>query len=153
MSGNYAYVTDWVSLYILDISDPIKPTQVGFSNTPAANVVLSGDYAYTTDRGFLDVLDISDPANPVSVGSCDLPDGWAWDIAQAGDYVYVVNISLFVVDVSDPTRPSLVGTHGTPGYAQGVAAEGNHVYVGDFEGGLVILRYLEHQLRLPLIFR
>lgn len=59
------------------------------------------------------------------------------DLAFAGTFVYaaVGNDGLFVIDVSDPTDPSIVGFV-DPGTATGVAVSGSFAYVADsaFDG-------------------
>jgi len=48
LSGNYAYVTDWRSLRVIDISNPANPRQAGgcaASGSPRG-VAVSGSYAY-----------------------------------------------------------------------------------------------------------
>jgi hypothetical protein len=76
------------------------------------------------------------------VGSCDI-QGLASGVAVAGSYAYVTAMDrgLSIVDTSDPAAPRAVGSTITPGYALGVAAIGNTVYVADDQGGLLILRF------------
>ncbi len=54
VSGNYAYVADWYSLEVIDVSNPASPQRVGgCKNDPggeAMGVALSGNYAYVADR-------------------------------------------------------------------------------------------------------
>jgi hypothetical protein len=85
--GNYAYLArggcnDYIGCYgrlvILDITNPVDPTQVGLYQTgwnPVNDVSVFGDYAFLAtggrfimnDFGDLRVVDISDPANPQMV--------------------------------------------------------------------------------------
>ena len=46
------------------------------------------------------------------------------------------NVGLRVVDVSEPTHPTLVGFYDTPGEAYGITVFGNSAYVADAGGGL-----------------
>ena len=80
----------------------------------------------------------------------------ASDVALAGGYAYVADGyhgRLRIIDVSNPAVPSEAGFYETPGHARGVAVAGNLAYVADGEGGLIILRYLPHQVYLPLVQR
>jgi len=154
VSGDYAYVADsWEGLRVVDVSTPSNPTEVGFCDTPgyayARGVTVAGGYVYVADGIVgLRVVDISDPAHPTEVGSYDTERD-TWDIALAGDYVYVVESYEFcgcdgwlrVVDVSDPAHPIEVGFYDTPGSARGVSVSEGYVYVADDYGGLIILRY------------
>ena len=116
--GKYAYATfagygqsEYYGLYILDISDPPKPSKVGHYAAPGwfSDVVVSGDHAYLTIiKSGLHIIDINEPSNPKLVGSCKLP-GNAGGVALAGKHcqVTVHDKGLAVVDVSDVTRPTL----------------------------------------------
>ena len=61
-----------------------------------------------------------------------------------------------MVDVSDPADPHEVGYYDTAGEARGVAVSGRLAYVADYNGGLVILRYMPPgnvSLFLPLVLK
>jgi hypothetical protein len=98
------------------------------------------------------------------VGFYDTP-GWAEGVAVSGTYAYVADnwVGLRVIDVSNPSSPREVGFYDTPGQASGVAVSGvsgSYAYVADWDGGLVILRFLGtggtpsiFTIYLPLIIR
>jgi len=87
---NYAYVSGnkWISgetwdfLTVVDISNPLDPSIMGFYDCPVKSlhlggIALSGNYAYLSltefpyvdvQRAGLRVIDISDPTNPTEVG-------------------------------------------------------------------------------------
>jgi hypothetical protein len=44
------------------------------------------------------------------------------------------------LDVTDPARPGLAGSHDTPGYAHALARAGDRLYVADGRGGLRVLQ-------------
>ena len=46
---------------------------------------------------------------------------------------------LQVIDISDPTDPTLAGTCDTPGHARGVAVSGDHAFVADYAAGLQVI--------------
>ena len=78
----------------------------------------------------LQIVDVSDPAAPA--------------VAVAGRYAYLTagEGGLRIVDVADPTHPREVGFYQvTPGFATGLAAAGDYVYVADMRNGLLILRF------------
>jgi len=152
--GDFAYVADRGSgLQVVDISDPSSPEIVGTADTPgdAEGVTVLGNYAYVADGylGGLRVIDVSDPQSPTIVGSVETPDGyWAYDVAVAGDYAYLAisdadypyeGSSLLVIDISDPTSPSIVGTVNTPNDCFAVAVAGSYAYVADGESGLQVI--------------
>jgi hypothetical protein len=147
ISGNTAYVADrggdgTSGLVIFDISDPANPDSIGAYHTTgdALNVYVSGDYAYfTLSGGGLKIFDVSDPASPDSVAHWDHLS--ARDVVVSGGYAYLANggWGLRIFDVSDPGDPSLISTHDTPGYAQGIFISGDHVFIGDGTSGLGII--------------
>jgi len=81
-------------LYIIDVSDPKKPSEVTHYNITTgspSDICVSDKYAYITGNvfGFL-VLDISDPLNPIDVGSC-LPPVSGNGVDVSGIYAYVID--------------------------------------------------------------
>src|SRR5262245_57488574 len=84
----------------------------------ASDVEVSGSYAYVCDAEFgLQIEDISDPRAPVSVGSLDTP-GRVQHLTVAGGFAYLSSDetldgtprSLQVIDVAQPTAPTLVAS-------------------------------------------
>jgi len=156
MAEDYAYVADRAGgLRIVDVSNPSIPNEVGSYITPgdAIGVAIAGNYAYVAkaDRG-LRIVDVSNPAAPTETGFYDTP-GDAYGVAVVGNYAYVADGygGLRIVDVSNPAAPTEAGFYDTVGEAKGVAVAGNYAYVADYDDGLVILRYLPHQIYLPLV--
>ena len=60
-------------------------------------------------------------------------------MAVSGSYAYIADEAngLVVVDISDPTNPTLVGSYNTAGYAAGMAVSGSYAYIADCDNGLV----------------
>jgi prepilin-type N-terminal cleavage/methylation domain-containing protein len=121
-------------------------TDLGFldlSGTGNANDVhVVGDYAYVARSGSpdLSVINISDPYNIVLEGTIDLP-GNPLDVHVVGNYAYLAsannNQELQVVDISNPSSPSQVGSLGLSGNANAftIKAVGSTVYVGRDSSG------------------
>ncbi len=66
----------------------------------------------------------------------------AYGVAIAGDYAYVGDAvaGLKVIDISDPSNPTIVGGYNTPGESWGVAIAGDYAYVADGSaGGLQVI--------------
>jgi hypothetical protein len=143
ISGNYAYVVSYDdnSLSAFNISDPANPVLSSTIKVQghkdkdygAFSVFVSGSYAYVySDGGVFLVYDISDPAGVglvlkgnVAIGPAE--DYEAADTAWGGVYVegilaYVVDEvsdGLTILDVSDKTKPAIIGTisgAGAPNY-------------------------------------
>ncbi|MBD2270993.1 cadherin domain-containing protein, partial [Anabaena sp. FACHB-1391] len=62
-------------------------------------------------------------------------------VQVVGNYAYVADrdSGLQIIDISNPTTPTLKGNYDTPGYAYGVQVVGNYAYVADGESGLQII--------------
>jgi len=139
VSGDYAYVADYDhGLQIIDVSVLSASTLAGSYDTPgwAYGVHVSGNYAYVADYNYgLQIIDVSNPADPTPAGSLQTPAGEAYKVFVSGDYAYVTEhyAGVHIIDVSDPADPRLVATYDNPGYARGVFANGNYVYVADYE--------------------
>ena len=72
VSGNYAYVGQGQDLVVLDISNPLQPSELGRIHTGdiAQDINISGSYAYVANRyNGLAIIDISNPAAPALAGS------------------------------------------------------------------------------------
>jgi VCBS repeat-containing protein len=157
--GDYAYVADEnVGLFIFDITAPASPTVVGsypingFSNS----VTVSGSYAYINDfnNGAVRILDVSNPSAPALVNTFVAPShvgpAGPFSLAVAGNYLYIADFSpaIDIVNISDPTHPSLVSTYSTftnhvgagiPVSPFALAVSGDYLYVADQDSGFYAL--------------
>jgi len=159
VSGNYAYVTDRTgSLRVYDISNlPNPPTPLGSVSLPAPTAPLmqlavSGSFVYVPDSGAgLQVIDVSDPNTPTIVGSVSAPaDRPFLYVIVSGPYAYVSGWSeyggmlhltysgLRIIDISNPTSPSVVGGIDNDGAMKVLAVLGSYLYVADY-GGIRII--------------
>ncbi len=138
VQGDYGYATAPVGMHsprgldIIDLSDPFDPEVLatfsaedlwpsGQPNLPTPNrlsaVAVKDDRLWlTTNRGFA-LCDLSDPLHPTPVGAFELDPMWYgdedWLVADPSrDLVYLVRdrLGLFVVNVSDPSLPSVLAT-------------------------------------------
>jgi hypothetical protein len=59
----------------------------------------------------------------------------------SGSYAYLADdaTGLQIIDITDPSNPSLVGEYDTPGVAWDVTISGNYVYIADDTTGVVIV--------------
>lgn len=142
-----AYVTNSNNgVYITDVSNPSRPVEKSFYEIPgwAYDVDASGDLAYiAAGYGGLRVINIT---TRQELGYNDSLDD-AYSIDFAGTYVYVTTVGnysgmasgLYVVDVSNPSTPMIVGFVDTPGEAQGVFILDNYAYIADASSGIRII--------------
>jgi hypothetical protein len=130
--------TERHGLGIYDLSDPLRPAEIGFLATGGRGVhrmwYTGGRYAYLSavPEGFRDrmllIADLSDPRRPEVVGRWWVPGLWAaggeeppdappglhYNLHHAvvhGDRAYLGcwDLGVVILDVSDPARPRQVG--------------------------------------------
>ncbi len=124
ISNGYAYIADGNGgVRIINIGNPAYPFEVNFlePGSDARYIVIDGNYAYCLMGGSISVwgsfsvFDISDPTSPEGIGTLILHD--IEGLAVLGNYAYIgengcghFNCSpyLNVIDISDPTAPSLI---------------------------------------------
>ena len=142
VSGNYAYIADEAGIGIMDVTDPVNPQWDGSvipnpgtqGDTATFHVAVDGTRAYSTGTPTFGVVDISNPLAPVLL-SYITPNGIMQSVAAHGNRAYLVtNHGLTILDVSDGSHPTQIGSYNA-GPAYGVEIAGNVAYVS-VAGGL-----------------
>ncbi|HLP59673.1 MAG TPA: Ser-Thr-rich GPI-anchored membrane family protein, partial [Candidatus Deferrimicrobium sp.] len=148
VSGDYLYAVELEAVDIIDISNPATPTLVYRYTSPIDERVwfysatIYGQYlyisGYRSPGGILLILDISNPKLPVKVTENSIPYGPY--ITVNGDYAYIswYDTSLWVVDISDPVEPVLVGSLDISYRIGSFRGYGSRLYIPAYNGGLVI---------------
>jgi hypothetical protein len=166
VSGQYAYLATMTEkrrygtnepypiqassgLTVIDLSDPANPVEAGHFRDawrPRAVGVVGGlvyVVAYRPDapaKGDLHVFDVSNPAEPTPIDTVYVgAGGFSQTVISVGRYVFVGGGALHVLDASDPARPVNVLESG-PSF-NGLAVDGDLVYLGAGDEGLMILRF------------
>ena len=104
----------------------------GFRSVPAAWLALA-IWALAASAG-------AQGWNVELVGSYDTP-GQAWDVSVAENLVYLADGlgGLQIIDVGNPTSPTLRGSYDTSNYARAVCVTGGVAYLGHWSAGVWIL--------------
>ena len=133
-------------LYVLDISDPASPVEVGSLDLPDNNTDLAvdGTTAYVIKQAApfsggtnVFIVDVTNPAAPSLIGSVGEPSGTTEDwngVAAQGGTLYVTRRGgMQIFDVSSPPFPVAQGFWPTPGWngnsSTDVAIIGNVAHV------------------------
>jgi len=112
------------------------------TNMPTFCVHVAGDYAYLTEwqgnpfQTALLIIDISNPSNPNFVSRTYLPTSgfFRLTICVEENYVYIAEGSLFIIDISNVTNPTLAGIFDTTGAIGKVFVSGPTVYAAAQNG-------------------
>jgi hypothetical protein len=133
VQGDYAYIADYYTLQIANISNPADPTFASSINQYAYDVVVEGSYVYySSNAGYngLHIANIIDPTNPIFVGSREIQDDQGID--KVGNYILDAHMmGLNIIDVSDPSNPIWLHTFVTENPARDVCACGNYAYIAE----------------------
>lgn len=138
VAGRHAYIAGGSSgIHAIDVGDPSSPWLLGTGDTSgeAASIVVAGGHAFVADGAAgLAVVEISERVAPVVVGA-----GGAWefwyrrDLAVAGDRAYIIGFDLEIMDLSDPTNPTLLATADIAG--TGIATAGDYAFIATSRSG------------------
>ena len=124
-------------ILVFDIGDPINPVPILVDTclqAPGHAIWIEGDYAYVGEdyggRGLM-VFDVSDPYSIDSVGCFAIPEGRAWNVHVRGRYAYVCAHPdrVYVLDISDPSTPTLVASYDTPDQPRDIFVDEPYVLV------------------------
>ncbi|MBN1633967.1 MAG: hypothetical protein JW917_07380 [Ignavibacteria bacterium] len=147
VSGNYCYLAEpGYGIEIINVQNHLNPYNVSFFDTPGdpQDIVISSEYniAYIADgNAGLTVLDVTNPADPYfCVTKYSYDDVLGVSVNQ--DYVFTAEFTEGCEAFSiwgDPSEPKRRSYYLTDGYAYGVFARNEIIYIADGFNGLVIL--------------
>jgi len=138
-----------VCLFILmscsEEDDPIEREPIE-QNTQRITYAYVSDGSYSIgSKNSLRIINVTDQEKPQEMGFVNLPStmSGANGIYLVGKYAYVAdnhnNPDIWVIDVSEPTNPKVVGSCDTPSFAQNIYVDGGYAYVADGEAGLQVI--------------
>ncbi|MBT3252531.1 MAG: T9SS type A sorting domain-containing protein, partial [Candidatus Marinimicrobia bacterium] len=134
-----AYAASKSGLYILNVSDPSTPVQLGYS--PAENgswsVAVVDTIAFLPEFGSgIRLVNVADPTNPIELGYFPTPDQAYWvEVVDTLAYVAERWSGIQILDISDLTAPDSVGMFPVE-YADGMHIQGDSLYLASSSWGL-----------------
>lgn len=144
-SGPFAYVVDQPSgVHVFDIRRPSAPNAIASlpaEEEPPRSVTVRSNRAYVVyqQTGVVEVVDISDPTSPNTLGSYQANGHpQTVDIMDTSLVVPVGPNGVEIVALDDPETPQVTATYDTPGNAVDVATSGNHLFIADSNGLVVV---------------
>lgn len=146
VEGAYVYVGSNGLIHVVDVSSPAAPQLVGTAQNPNSltlGLAVENGTLYVASSGpGVGVFDVQNPSAPVLLTTLDTP-GPARSVAVSGDTLVVVQTPgigprdkpILIVDVSDPSTPTVVGSvqtrpNGTTN-AEDVSIQGARAIVAD----------------------
>lgn len=145
--GNRAYIASTTfqagSIFqALDISNPTMPVGLGFTEgIPwTQSITTADDYAYVATSNAFYSIRLVDWPYAVSKYGLDLVG--TIDVFVSDSYAYMLGGSssgLGIVDVSDPTVPTQIGSLETDGFLSGISVVGQYAYIADNSLGLRVV--------------
>jgi len=134
-----AYVADGTQgLHVFDVTNPAAPGTLGqlYTAHNIGYVDVEGNRAYGLDEDELVIYDVTDPAN-IQVLSTLALQGPLQGIEVSGGIAYVADpyVGLYVIDVSVPQSPAVVGGGIEGTYlVGGIALDNDKLYIVDQRG-------------------
>ncbi len=137
----------------LDVTGQIPSSTIASafaSSSPTYDVATEGQFAYTASYGKFDTWDITRPSAPVKLGTLTTSTGIV-SVKVSGKYAFEVNGTnnqVYIINVSNPSSPSLTATIGasislgTLNQVNSAVAQGRYLYIaGSTAGNNYILVY------------
>jgi hypothetical protein len=109
VSGTLAYIGEGVTLTVLDVSSPARPSVRARLTLPqfVVDLQIVGGRVYVVCRNSLHIVDIRIPDRPVLLGSLLGAASVAESVQLVGDYAYITDsIDTHIIDVRDPAHPT-----------------------------------------------
>jgi hypothetical protein len=133
--SQYAFIGNGSLVQAFDLSDPANPILVGqyLSNGIVYDIKILDNKAYVCIGAGLLILDISNPYQMTKLGFVAIPAGAFKQTIEPGfDYVLTYGALLWIIDISDPSNPTVRNNTDVSSIPPGLlASKDNIVYVTD----------------------
>ncbi|HLB95304.1 MAG TPA: hypothetical protein VJK26_00125, partial [Patescibacteria group bacterium] len=130
--------TDWSTATVTTLP---QPQWIGraLGMGEAVQIAYSGNFAYVTSSVGFHIADVSTPSKILIKSTLEVSQAYA--VAVSGNYAYVgtTDNNFKVIQVSDPTKPSVVGSLTLGETINGITISGTKAYVSAGTVGLVIV--------------
>lgn len=141
ISGNTLFLGTVNNTYVLDVTNPGNPLQIGVIPVGTASLAVSGNFLFagTVDNRLV-VFDISNAASPVQKGAVAVP-ALSIQMRTSGTQLFVADSTagLLIFDISVPATPTLLSSTQPSSNVLGVALDGNLALLAAWEAGVVIV--------------
>ena len=123
--------------HAVDIREPTRPVKAGagIGFGPAGAFALCDSLLYVAEWNQFEVFSVANPRRPEWLGRCNLQEASS-DVVVRGSLAYVACLPSAVIDVADPSQPTVIGTISSS--ALGIAVYDTFAYLAVNYGGLKI---------------
>lgn len=171
-SGNYENPLPQ-GMRILDVSDPLNPVPEALHEIPqnlsqgmyggARRLAIAGDCAYVARiSGGIDLVNIQNPLSPTKMGTVfatpsqiEIVGNRLYAVVRVLNYEnndYEENQFLYVLDISTPCAPLILGAYWLPYETYNVAATENSIFVASGDAGIFEIEQIDFQyMNLPIM--
>ena len=143
LEGNYLYAAADGIVYVLDVTNPLSPQQVGtqgkFKGSPRQICVYNNKLFLTARETGVWIFDLTDPTKPTLLSRYDSVE-LATGVEAAGNCLFIGQRQMGVefVDVSNPAKPQHIQAIKTP-ESQSVFYVDGYLYSGEWTSGEVTI--------------
>jgi hypothetical protein len=116
---------------VILVGDPSSPQLVAQETVPSApldgDMVLQDSLCYVAAPNRFYAINVARPRAPRLAGSCNSQDGTSFGLAVQDTLAYLISGAVQVINVADPSSPTIIGSTAVGGY--GIAVRDTLVYV------------------------
>lgn len=145
IQGNYAYMASGrPGLTVLDLSNPIAPSRVGFLDFGKESFTLAvkDNHAYV-GAGGLWSIDISNPQIPIATSYIPSTSYWFADIYVDSNRIYTLDSAVTIYDISNMAEPVVIGNVVVPYPSYRISAKDSILYVVAQDKGLILFNTVD----------
>lgn len=147
VAGTWAFVGRNSVLDVVTLANPASPQKVGSLAVPVSTLDIAatgdGNFVYVPVAGGIQVVDTAQKSMPILGQLIDLPltTGGIRTLHLSANRLFVEETGfLYVLDISTPASPQLVGYYDLPGSAFGIDVAGDLIFVAGYSAGVNVLR-------------
>jgi hypothetical protein len=150
VQDSFAYVADRSRITAVNVSDPANPWVVGSVNSgppiAALGLCAQDSVVYcnlTALGGSFITISVADPESLYLLGECVVPTASGEDptgVVTIDSMTFLANgdDGLTIIDVSDPSSPTIIDSFNTPGYALDLCIRDTLAFIADYDSLQVI---------------
>lgn len=139
--GHYLYVGDSGGMIVVDMQDPNEPVVVAHESSldSVNDIYIQGDLIYLARYGGLTIVSKEIPSKLQVLGGYSIGNALRVYVLDQVAYVASSEQGLQIVDVSDPSHPSLLRTYDALKSANGIWVADDIAYISSETDGLEII--------------